>query len=184
MALDKMLKRPYAIEPYNPAWAEQFLSIRKDIEQAFGTKALSITHIGSTSVPGLSAKPVIDVMVVVERMETFADEKASMVAPGYQWEENYTNQDTLLFYKEKSDHEKIVNIHVCVAGSADEEKFPLLATYLKAHPERAKEYDELKMDLYAQFPNDYPSYREGKQAFIEETKVLAREEKKSKDIAS
>jgi len=79
MTLDKMQKRPYYIESYNPDWALQYSQIEKDIKQSFGDKPLSIEHTGSTSIPGMSAKPLIDVLVVVEKMEPFMQEKESMV---------------------------------------------------------------------------------------------------------
>jgi GrpB-like predicted nucleotidyltransferase (UPF0157 family) len=175
MTLDKMLKRPYSIDPYNPEWPIQFQIIKKDLEESFGDKALSIDHVGSTSIPGMCAKPVIDVCVVIDHYEEFPTEKEKMTERGYRYEDGYIAPDTILFYKAKEDDEKTINIHVCVKGSYDVEKFLEGRDYFLAHPERVKMYKELKEKLNKEFPNDYPSYRAGKQAFLKETKDLAHE---------
>jgi GrpB-like predicted nucleotidyltransferase (UPF0157 family) len=172
-----MQKRPYYIEPYNSDWALQYIQIEKDLKQSFGDKPLSIEHTGSTSIPGMSAKSLIDVLVVVEKMQPFTEEKESMAGLGYKYKDNYINPDTIMFYKEKEDLQKTINIHVVEDGSFDEQKFHLVTNYLKKHPERAQMYMELKKKLNEQFPDDYPAYRAGKADFLEETKRLAIEEK-------
>lgn len=173
MPLDKMLKRPYSIESYDPEWPIKFQLIRQDIVDSFKAKALAIEHVGSTSIPGMSAKPVIDVCVIVDHFEEFVGEKEVMNTKGYKYEVGYIAPDTIFFYKTKEDEEKVVNIHLCVVGSYEIEKFIEGRDYFLAHPERVKMYKELKEKLNAQFPDDYPAYRAGKQAFLVETKELA-----------
>ena len=82
MTPDKNKPRKYAIEPYNPEWANQFELIKKDILSAFGDLALEIEHIGSTSIPGMWAKPLIDVMVIVENIESLFHATESMKSMG------------------------------------------------------------------------------------------------------
>ncbi len=173
MPADKMLKRPYKIEPYNPDWVLEFEKIKEDVEISFGSKALAIEHVGSTSVPGMSAKHCIDVLVVVKDFDGFAEEKSKMVELGYAWEDEYINPHTVLFFKERADKSKTVNIHVCPQGSFDEEQFLVGRDYLRAHPERAQMYSNLKAELSAKYPSDYPAYRDAKQPFLAETKALA-----------
>jgi GrpB-like predicted nucleotidyltransferase (UPF0157 family) len=177
MALDAMLKRPYSIEPYNPDWVIRFESIRKDIVDSFGDKAVLVEHVGSTAIPGMSAKAVIDVCVLVNHFEDFSKEKELMIEKGYSYEVGYIGPETILFYKEKPDKEKTINIHICLPGTYNAEKFIECTRYLKAHPDRVTMYNELKTKLNAQFPDDYPAYRAGKQDFLKETLELAREEK-------
>lgn len=174
MSLDKMLKRPYVIEPHSPEWKNRFEQICKDIHDSFREKALQIEHVGSTSIPGMSAKAVIDVCVVIDHIESFEKEKEAMVSRGYSWEDGYIGPDTILFYQAEEDNEKKINIHVCVKGSYEIEKFIYTSDYLRAHPERVQMYNELKEKLYKEFPEDYPSYRAGKQDFLKETLELAR----------
>ncbi len=86
---DKLQKRKYLIENYNPSWVTQFETIKKNLDHVFGKKALAREHIGSTSIPGMKAKPLIDVLVTVGTYEPFLLEKEKMVKFGYEWGENY-----------------------------------------------------------------------------------------------
>lgn len=172
--LNPMLKRPYKIKPYNPEWPNMFLNIKRDIEKIFKDKALLVEHVGSTAMPGMSSKGVIDVCVVVEKMEAFLEEKNKMIKLGYKCEDGYIKPNTVFIYKEKEDLEKIINIHVLEKGDSEIDKFILERDYFLAHPERIRMYNELKLKLSKEFPEDYPSYRAGKAPFLKETLELAK----------
>lgn len=175
MTADKTQKRPYSIEPYDPNWVVKFNEIKKVLTGIFGEKALTIEHIGSTSIPGMSAKPLVDVLIIVENMEPYLHEKELMEQAGYQWAENYIGPNTIVFWKSDADERKTENIHVCVKNSPKANQFINTRDYVRAHPDRAQAYSELKKRLKEQFPNDYPAYRAGKQAFLDETERLTRE---------
>jgi GrpB-like predicted nucleotidyltransferase (UPF0157 family) len=173
MIPDKNQKRTYSIEHYDPEWIAKFGDVKKMLEDVFGSKALSIEHVGSTSIPGMKAKPIIDALVIVEKMEPFITEKGLMVQKGYEWGENYIAPDTLIFYKTDGDR-KTENIHVCVKGSFKATQFIVMRDYLRSHPDKAKEYSDIKEKLKKQFPDDYPAYRAGKHDLLEEIEKLAR----------
>ncbi len=164
-----MLKRPYEIKPYDLLWPTMFLSIKKDIHNSFGDKALQIEHMGSTSMPSMSSKGVIDVCVVVETMLPFLEEKEQMTKQVYLCEDEYIRPNTIFIYKEKENLEKVINIHVIALGNPEIDKFILERDYFLLHPERINMYNELKARLYKQFPDDYPAYRAGKAPFLKET---------------
>ena len=170
--LDKNIQRPYLFQDYDPSWILIFESIKEKIENIFTEKALSIDHVGSTSIPGMKAKPIIDVLIIVEKIEPFIEEKKEMESLGYKWGENYIEPNTIIFFKEKENGEKTENIHVCEKGSPKAIQFIQTRDYLRIHPERAKAYGELKENLKKQYPNDYPAYRAGKQSFLDETERL------------
>jgi len=172
MFLDKMQKRTYSVEPYNPIWVSKFGEIKAMLQKVFASKALSIEHIGSTSIPHMSAKPVIDVLVVVSRMEPFVKEKEEMGRYGYQSADNYIAPDTVIFFKTEMGDRKIENIHICVKDSPKAVQFITTRDFLRAHPERAKQYSDLKEKLNKKFPDDYPAYRKAKQSFLGETERL------------
>jgi len=172
MTPDKNQKREYSIQEYNPEWPKKFEEIKEILKEVFSNKALSIEHIGSTSILGMKAKPLIDVLVTVERVEPFTSEKEKMISVGYEWGENYIAPDTLIFYKTERNR-KTENIHVCIKNSFKAKQFIITRDYLRTHPERAKLYGEIKDRLKKQFPNDYPAYRSGKQDFVDETERLA-----------
>jgi len=173
MIEDKNKKRPYSVEVYNPDWELKFNDIRKVLSEIFGSKALDIEHVGSTSL-GIKAKPVIDVLVIVENVDDIKEEKNKLISLGYKYYDNYIAPQTVTFFKEEIDGRKTENIHVCLNGSPKAIQFIDTRDYLKVHPERARAYGELKEELKKQYPNDYPAYRSGKQAFLDETERLTK----------
>lgn len=180
MQPNKDLKRQYSIQPYDPEWISQFESIKEKLIPIFKNKAVSIEHVGSTSIPGMSAKPLIDVLITIKLIEPFIEEKKAMEAEGYLWGENYIEPNSIIFYKENpEDKSKTENIHVCVEGSGKALQFIQTRDYVRAHPERAAAYSELKKQLVLQYPGDYPAYRAEKKSFLDETERLTIEWLKS-----
>jgi GrpB-like predicted nucleotidyltransferase (UPF0157 family) len=175
MKLNNRMNRIYHIEPYNPEWVLKFNVIKENISKIFKEKAIAIEHMGSTSIPGMSAKPLIDVLIVVAKIEPFTEEKSQMESLGYLWGENYIAPDTLIFFKEESNGSKTENIHVCVKGSFKANQFIQTRDYVRTHPERAMSYTKLKKELKLKYPDDYQAYRDGKQAFLDETERLTYE---------
>ncbi len=173
--IDKNLKRKYLFTEYDPNWKVQFSSIKKFVSEVFGNKALAIEHVGSTSVEGMKAKPLIDVLVVVEKIELFQDQKDAMIKAGYEWRENYLAPNTLIFFKLGPDGEKLENIHVCEKGSAKERQFIVIRDYLRTHPEKVKEYSDLKERNVSLYPNDYPAYRDAKAPYLKQLEQEAYE---------
>lgn len=170
---DAMKKRPYSIQEYNPEWVSKFELIKKFLQEVFEEKAIQIEHIGSTSIPGMKAKPVIDIAVLVNDIEPFTNERKLMEEAGYKTIDNYIGPNTLIFYKEDKDQRKTENIHIWPKNHPKADRTILMRDYFRTHPEQAKRYQELKEKLTEQFPDDYPSYREGKDAFLEEMAQLS-----------
>lgn len=164
--LDKNLKRKYAFVEYDPAWVTHFNSIKEKVAEMFKGKALAIEHIGSTSVPGMKAKPLIDALVVVKDIKDLSHEIAAMAHLGYEWGENYIAPDTLLFFKVGPDGEKLENIHVCQSGSQKERQFLVMRDYLRTFPDKVQEYSRIKEANYHEYPDDYPAYRAAKAPFL------------------
>lgn len=164
--LDKNIKRKYSISEYNPEWVNQFGVIKNLLTEVFGSKALRIEHVGSTSILGMKAKPLIDVLVVVEKMESFEKEKDLMVADGYEWGEDYIAPNTLLFFKLGVDGEKLENIHVFEKDAPKTRQFIMMRDFFRTHPEKVEEYSQLKETNARAFPDDYPAYRAAKAPFL------------------
>lgn len=177
--LDKNIKRKYFLEEYNTDWKIQFSSIRNLLTNVFGDKLTAIEHVGSTSIEGMKAKPLIDILVTVEKIEPFQEQKELMIKSGYEWGENYIGPNTLIFFKLGPDGEKLVNIHMCEKGSEKIPKFVVIRDYLRTHPEKAKEYSDLKEKNFLLHPNNYPAYREAKAPFLKQMEEEAYEWKKS-----
>lgn len=164
--LDKNEKRKYHFSDYNPEWVNKFNSLKDFLSEVFNEKAILIEHIGSTSIPGMKAKPIIDVLVTVNTMEDFTNEKDLMVKSGYDWGENYIAPNSILFFKVGPEGEKIENIHIVEKGSSKEKQFIVMRDYLRIHAEKAKEYSDLKHKNKELYPDDYPAYRAAKDSFL------------------
>ncbi len=173
-------ERTYSIEPYNPDWVTKFNTIKKVLEEVFGTMALSIEHVGSTSVVGMKAKPLIDVLVIVENITSLERVKEEMISTGYILRENVLDERSVLFEKIVGT-EKIENIHVFETGAPRIKQFINVRDYLRTHSERAGQYSALKEKLKIEHPDDYLSYRPGKFTFLQETARLANEWAENKE---
>ena len=165
--LDKNLKRKYSFSDYDPNWVIKFALIKEHLSHVFNKKALAIEHIGSTSIPNMKAKPIIDVLVIVERMENFAEEKQKMIDADYEWGEDYIAPDTLIFFKAGAGGEKFENIHVCQKDAPKVRQFIVKRDFFRAFPDKAKVYADLKEKNFREHPNDYPAYRAAKVGFLD-----------------
>ncbi len=167
----------YTISEYDPTWPIKFAEIKKVFSEVFGTKALKIEHVGSTSIPGMKAKPLIDVLILVNSIDDLENEKQKARELGYEVREKVLTPQSILFEK-RINGVKTENIHV-FEESDKSEQFLVMKEYYLTHPEIVKQYEDLKEELYKKFPDSYESYREGKQEFLKETEQLAREWKKN-----
>jgi GrpB-like predicted nucleotidyltransferase (UPF0157 family) len=165
-------KIAYTIEKYNPDWVNKYIKIKNNLQKVFGEKALMIEHVGSTSIVGMKAKPLIDVLLVVKNINDISDEIEKMKSGGYSPRKDVIDINSLLFEKGTLE-DKTVNIHVFEIGTPRIDRFLDTRDYLRSHPERVKEYEELKQKIYQKFPDDYHAYRDAKSNFMEETNVLA-----------
>ena len=153
------------VVPHDPAWAEAFREEAAALRPIFGDEAEAIRHIGSTSVPGLAAKPTIDVLVEVRRIEAVDDLDNEMAEAGYEARGEYGIPGRRFFVK-NSGPARTHNVHVFEADSPEVERHQAFGDYLAHHPETAKAYAELKQDLARRHPTDIESYMDGKDAFV------------------
>ncbi len=167
MTPDKNIKRKYLLQNYDQNWTKKFDEIKLFLQSVFQDKALKIEHVGSTSIPNMKAKPIIDVLIVIEKMEDFSEEKQKMVSAGYEWGENYIAPNTLIFYKMSDDGSKTENIHICESGSPKEKQFLIMRNFFRTFPDKAKKYGDLKEKNFVLHPDDYPAYREAKTPFLQ-----------------
>lgn len=162
------------VVPYDAKWPDLFGQVGRRLRQELGDIALRIDHVGSTSVPGLDAKPIIDVQVSVasfEPLDTFRLplERAGFVhRPGAELTKRY--------FRERPGHRR-THIHVRRAGSFNEQFALLFRDFLRTHPGSAAEYAAVKYDLAAKFstPEQRYDYVRAKGPFVWETLRLADE---------
>jgi GrpB-like predicted nucleotidyltransferase (UPF0157 family) len=159
--------RAYAIGPYDPAWPSRFESESARIREALGNDAVRIEHVGSTSVPGLGAKPVVDIQVSVASMVPRDVYTHALIGLGYRWTvDPWTDEHE--FFSKDEDGERAFHVHVCSTGSDWERRHIAFRDWLRANPADASAYERLKRDLADQHPRDTYSYARAKTDFIQE----------------
>jgi GrpB-like predicted nucleotidyltransferase (UPF0157 family) len=168
----KLVVSRYTFIDYSPAWPLDFAAEADRIRALLADELVAVHHIGSTSVPGLAAKPVIDLIPVVRRIE-FMDERATaMVAAGYRVWGEYGIPGRRFFTKNQGGT-RTHNLHFFAEGSPEIERHLAFAAYLRNHDDIRREYDALKRQVYARYPADIAAYRDGKDAWIKRVEPLA-----------
>ncbi len=154
---------PIVIVDYNPAWTLEFVRLRDRAAAAVGCLAVAIEHIGSTAVPGLAAKPVIDLVIVVEP-DNVQRAIERLTAMGYAHQGNLGVQGREAFGVPESERRH----HLYVSPTDSEELRAQLAfrDRLRASPALATEYEALKRELAVRFRYDRISYAEAKTDFV------------------
>jgi GrpB-like predicted nucleotidyltransferase (UPF0157 family) len=165
--------RTIIVVPYDPAWAETYRREAEQLRLVFGSLLIDIHHIGSTSIPGLSAKPIIDMMPIVRDIEKVDSYNEYMREIGYEPRGENGIVGRRYFVK-GGDIDRTHHVHIYAADSPEVAKHLDFRDYVNAHPDALRDYAELKIELARQFPHDIESYMAGKDAFIKETIEKAR----------
>ena len=153
------------IVEYNPAWPSEFVRLRDRAQAALGVVAVAIEHVGSTAVPGLPAKDLIDMVVVVESDDD-VDEAIARLAPiGYRARGNLGVEGREAFWWPEG--EKRHHLYVSPTTSAELHAQVAFRDRLRTDPAVAREYVALKRELAARHRNDRLAYTEAKTEFIE-----------------
>jgi GrpB-like predicted nucleotidyltransferase (UPF0157 family) len=156
--------QPVVLVAWDPAWERTFAAIRARVAEALGDVAVGIEHVGSTAVAGLSAKPIIDVDVVVRREQDVAVAIARLATIGYEHLGNLGIIGRDAFRAPAGAPPQ--HLYVCPASSAELRAHLIFRDALRRRPELATAYDALKHELAAAYRNDRDSYAEGKSRFI------------------
>jgi GrpB-like predicted nucleotidyltransferase (UPF0157 family) len=163
--------RKVEVVPFNENWFVMFEEEERKINNVFGNEIVAIYHIGSTSIPGMYAKPIIDILVEVKDIESVDNYNEQMSALGYRALGEHGISGRRFF--RKGEVERTHHVHVFETGSEHITRHLAFKEYMIAHPKEAKAYSELKQKLSKQFPTDIESYIEGKDPFIKETEKKA-----------
>jgi GrpB-like predicted nucleotidyltransferase (UPF0157 family) len=162
---------PVALAEPTVEWAQRYEQIRDRLAAAL-VSAVRIEHVGSTSVPGLAAKPVIDVQISVPDIDHEVAYAPQIEALGWPMRARERAAGHR-YFRDPAGTPRRVHIHVCQAGSEWERKHLLFRDYLRGHPERAHAYEALKRAASERYATNRLAYTEAKGPFIEETLALA-----------
>lgn len=162
------------VTEYDPAWPQEFERETELLSRVFGANLAAIHHIGSTAVPGLAAKPIVDIMPVVYDLEAVDAHRADFEALGYEYLGEFGIPGRR--YMRKGGDERTHQVHVFKAGDeVNITRHIAFRDYLRSHPEVCREYAALKRSLAARFPWDIDAYCEGKERFVKLHERLALE---------
>lgn len=153
-----MIPRRVEVIPYQEEWKLLFEIEKKLLEDIFYPVKVDIHHIGSTSVPNLSAKPIIDILMAADSLETIERASSRIVAAGY--EAKGENGIPGRRYFQKSDENGIrkVHLHAYEQGSPELHRHLVFRDYLVEHPEEARKYEALKVKAAEKYEYDIESY--------------------------
>jgi GrpB-like predicted nucleotidyltransferase (UPF0157 family) len=166
------------IVPYTEAWPLAFESEAAALRRVMGAQAIRIEHVGSTAVPGLAAKPVIDIQVSVQSLESLEPFQASLATLAYQFVSITEFDDhEYPWFAKPGQWPSTHHVHLCVAGEELELRHLAFRDYLRRNAEQARRYEALKRKLAGEYEgttlHSVASYSMAKSEFIENALACA-----------
>ena len=162
-----MVTKRVVVLPYDEGWKQAFAQIKDEIQAALGSLVLRIEHVGSTSVRGLSAKPIIDIDVVIRDYSVFDAVVTALKEIGYRHEGDLGIAAREAFRYDGKAHLQKHHLYVCPQDSAELKRHVAFRNYLRSHPDAAREYSRIKEEGAARYPDDIEKYIRHKSPFIE-----------------
>lgn len=168
------MTRKVEVVPYHLDWPSRFADEARALAAVFGDQLLSIHHFGSTAIPGTSAKPIIDILVIVRDIDAVDALNARLLALNYSPVGEYGIPGRRFFYKGTAEL-RTHHLHAYQTGNPQILRHLAFRDYMRAHPRSAHDYSLLKESLAKRFPEDMDSYILGKNAFVKEQEQRAME---------
>ena len=159
-------KRRLEVVSYNSNWKGMYKEESEKIKNILSDIIIDIHHIGSTAIPGIKAKPVIDMLVEVKDIEAVDQYNNKMEEFGYEVMGEYGIPKRRFF--RKGGNKRTHHIHIFQTGNEEIERHINFKEYLIAHPDKGREYSKLKVELKNKYSYDIESYTQGKNDFIKE----------------
>ena len=163
-----MQTKKVVVVPYDKAWKSDFEKIRSIIIKTIGDLIINIEHIGSTSVEGMSAKPCIDIYVIIKYYTVYTDVINRLADIGYIYEGNLGIEDREAFKYNDMIHLPLHHLYVCPQYSKELHRHITFRDFLRCNNEAVKKYSLVKEKAAKLFPNDINKYIEFKSPCIQE----------------
>ena len=160
---------------YNENWEKEYLKEEKLLKEVLGDKIILIEHVGSTSIKGLKAKPIIDILIVIKSLDMIRDIENILKNYNYENRGPQGVNDRVFFAKGMEDA-RTHYIHFTEPNSNTYYDLVYFKKYLIDHPKYIKEYCDLKQKLALMYQNDRQKYTKSKNDFIKNVILLAKEE--------
>ena len=153
---------------YSPQWRDAFEAEAKHVSAALGENVVAIHHIGSTAIPNIYAKPIVDLLGEVRDITEVDGQSSVMELIGYEVMGEFGIPGRRYFRKNNREGIRTHQIHAFETGSAEVERHLAFRDYMIANPEDAQRYSELKRQLAKEHPQSMDGYMDGKDGFIKE----------------
>ncbi len=167
--------RAFVLSEYNPEWVKTFEKTARILRDIFGSELVRIHHIGSTSIPGMLAKPQVDLLMEVKDLDRVKNFYEKMEEAGFKsMGRTYTRRpDNEYFVKDGPNGERLISVHTYQEGNDEIKNIVVFRDYLRQNQEARDSYINKKRELYKLYSDDYPAYRKGKFELIERLKQEA-----------
>ncbi len=165
--------RKVEVVSHNPKWQEAFEVESQCVAHALGENVVAIHHIGSTAIPSIYAKPIIDLLVEVKDIFNVDEKSLAMDTLGYKIMGEFGISGRRFFLKDSQEGIRTHHVHIFEVASDQVERHLSFRDYIIAHPEEAQRYSELKRKLAREHPTNIDGYMEGKNGFIKEMDTKA-----------
>ncbi len=170
--LGPQMLRVVEVTPYDPQWPTRFAAEAAAVQAALGDAVIRVEHVGSTSVPGLAAKPIIDMMPLVHDVRAVSGRITAMAEAGYIPRGEFGLPGRRYFVKGPA-HARLVHCHIYAANHPEVERHLAFRDYLRTHPAARDAYAALKIKLAQQHPTDIVAYMDGKDGLIKQLEAEA-----------
>lgn len=158
--------------PYDPAWPTRAAAELQRLADALGPVARRLEHVGSTAVPGLAAKPILDLQLSVDEIDDQKHYVTAIERLGYVFGEDPASSDYHFFGKPAA-RPRSHHLHVCATGSKHERRHLAVRDYLREHESEASRYAGFRLELAIRHPQDRLAYMAGKDRYLAELQVRA-----------
>lgn len=160
---------------HDPGWAELARREGQRFAAALGVdpRLVTIHHIGSTSIPGIQAKPIVDLLPEVTSLEWLDERRPQIEAAGYEYWGEYGIPGRRFCPRKSADGTRQANVHCFLSGEEHLIRHLAFRDYLKAHPALAREYEQVKQECALRHPDDVQAYSDGKSDWIRATQQAA-----------
>lgn len=160
--------------PYDPSWSQEFEKEKKRLFDALGDLVVDIQHIGSTSIPGIPSKPIIDIDIGLRFAKEFPKCKGVLKSKGYYFRDNAHKSNVRMLFAKGPEEKRTHYIHVVKYDGKIWKQDILFRDYLINHKKEALKYTEIKNDLARKFGGNRGKYTKNKEDFIKRVIILAK----------
>ncbi|WP_460975699.1 GrpB family protein [Spirosoma knui] len=162
---------PVIIQPYSPEWPKWAYEKAQQLKEGLNSNLAAVEHVGSTAIPGLAAKPIIDLMPVVYQLDTLDQQRPILESFGYEWYGEYRIAQRRFCVLPGPTGDPVVHLHFFPLTSADIDRHVAFRDYLRAHPNLAQAYQSEKLRAARLRPFDAQAYHSEKAGWIQQHEI-------------